>query len=85
MAYDPTTGAVDFGLAITELKRGERMTRLGWSGRGMWIALQEPTKLSKMTRPYIFMKTVDGDLVPWVASQTDILATDWINFIGEEL
>lgn len=30
-----------------------------------------------MTQPYIYMTTEQGDLVPWVASQTDILATDW--------
>jgi hypothetical protein len=30
-----------------------------------------------MTLPYIFMKTVQGDLVPWLASQTDLLAEDW--------
>lgn len=28
-------------------------------------------------RPYLMMKTVDGEFVPWVASQTDILAEDW--------
>lgn len=33
-----------------------------------------------MTLPYIFMSTAQGDLVPWLASQTDILATDWQNF-----
>lgn len=27
--------------------------------------------------PYIVMSTVDGSLVPWLASQTDILAGDW--------
>lgn len=27
--------------------------------------------------PYIMMKTADGAFVPWVASQTDILAMDW--------
>jgi hypothetical protein len=30
-----------------------------------------------MTLPYIFIHTVQGDRVPWLASQTDILATDW--------
>jgi hypothetical protein len=84
MAYDPTTGAVDFGTALEELKRGGRVARLGWNGKGMWLAIQSPTKLSKMTRPYIYMKTVDGDLVPWVASQTDLLATDWQSVITEE-
>lgn len=27
--------------------------------------------------PYIAMKTVTGEVVPWLASQTDILAEDW--------
>jgi hypothetical protein len=27
--------------------------------------------------PYIVMKTVDGSFVPWLASQTDVLAQDW--------
>lgn len=28
-------------------------------------------------RPYLMMCTVQGDFVPWLASQTDILADDW--------
>lgn len=28
-------------------------------------------------RPYLMMRTVDGEFVPWVASQTDLLADDW--------
>ncbi|HEY9474559.1 MAG TPA: DUF2829 domain-containing protein [Mycobacteriales bacterium] len=28
-------------------------------------------------RPYLMMRTVDGDFVPWLASQTDLLADDW--------
>jgi len=28
-------------------------------------------------RPYLMMLTAQGDFVPWVASQTDILADDW--------
>jgi hypothetical protein len=28
-------------------------------------------------RPYFMMKTAQGDFVPWVASQTDLLAEDW--------
>lgn len=27
--------------------------------------------------PYIMMRTADGSFVPWLASQTDILAVDW--------
>lgn len=28
-------------------------------------------------RPYLVIKPVDGSLVPWVASQTDLLTDDW--------
>ena len=31
-----------------------------------------------MGLPYLYIKTVDGKLVPWLASQTDLLAEDWI-------
>jgi hypothetical protein len=27
--------------------------------------------------PYVMMCTVDGSFVPWLCSQTDLLATDW--------
>lgn len=67
----------DFGWALTALKDGFRVTRTGWNGKGMWLALQVPDEMSKMTLPYIYMTTVKGDRVPWLASQTDMLATDW--------
>jgi hypothetical protein len=67
----------DFGWALAALKQGWHVTRAGWNGRGMWVALQTPDAHSKMQRPYIYMSTVDGALVPWVASQTDLLAEDW--------
>jgi hypothetical protein len=68
---------MDFGEAIRALKQGRRVARKGWNGKGMWIELQVPDALSKMTLPYIFMKTVTDDFVPWLASQTDMLAEDW--------
>ena len=67
-----------FGEAIEEMKSGGRVTRDGWNGKGMWLALQRPDTHSKMTLPYIYMSTVAGQLVPWLASQTDILADDWL-------
>lgn len=68
---------MNFSEALEELKKGFSIQRVGWNGKGMWIALQTPDRNSKMTRPYIYMSTVDHDLVPWVASQTDLLADDW--------
>ena len=69
---------VNFGEAIEALKQGERVTREGWNGKGMWLELQIPNQNSKMTLPYIYMKTADNHQVPWLASQTDMLAEDWI-------
>jgi hypothetical protein len=67
-----------FGEAIEYLRTGARMARDGWNGKGMYVELQVPDAHSKMTLPYIFMRTAQGDLVPWLASQTDILARDWV-------
>jgi|GEM_PF-2323324 len=67
-----------FGEALTLLELGKKLARTGWNGKGLYIELQTPDKNSKMTRPYIYMKTAQGDLVPWVASQTDMLEKDWI-------
>jgi hypothetical protein len=66
-----------FGWAIKQLHNGARVARSGWNGKGMWLALQVPDANSKMTLPYIYMKTAQGDLVPWLASQTDVLSADW--------
>lgn len=67
----------DFSEILELLKAGNKVVREGWNGTGMYVEMQRPDEHSKMTRPYIFMKTVDGEFVPWVASQTDILADDW--------
>lgn len=66
-----------FGEAIVALKGGNIVSRAGWNGKGMWLKLQVPDTHSKMTLPYIYMKTAQDDLVPWLASQTDVLAEDW--------
>ena len=68
---------MNFGQAIEKLKEGKKVARKGWNGKGMWIKIQVPTEKSKMTLPYIYMKTADDNLVPWLASQTDMLAEDW--------
>jgi len=67
-----------FGQALVALKLGGKVTRTGWNGKGMWLELQVPDEHSKMSLPYIYMKTVTDDLVPWLASQTDVLAEDWM-------
>ena len=77
---------MDFGDAISGLKKGKRMARKGWNGKGIFIELQVPDAHSKMTHPYIYINTTGlqtdnpdapKSLVPWLASQTDMLADDW--------
>lgn len=69
--------SMSFGDAIIALKSGSMVSRSGWNGKGMWLALQVPDANSKMSLPYIYMKTADAKLIPWLASQTDILSDDW--------
>lgn len=82
---------VKFGIgqAIEQLKKGKRVAREGWNGKGMWIMLIDsdmwitsvgPSQVAGPTPhrlPWLAMKTADNGLVPWLASQTDILAEDW--------
>ena len=67
----------DFGAAIQNLKAGNKVTRKGWNGPGQFLTLQVRDEHSKMTLSYIYITTVQGDRVPWLASQTDMLADDW--------
>ena len=69
--------SMDIGGAIEALRDGDKVRRKGWNGKGMWLELQKPDENSKMTLPYVYMSTAQGDLVPWLCSQTDLLATDW--------
>jgi len=72
-----------FEAAIAWLKqtpKGQirRVARQGWNGKGQWIAMQTPDENSLMGLPYLYISTVDGHKVPWLASQTDLLAEDWV-------
>ncbi len=75
---------MDFGDALRAMKAGQRVMRAGWNGKGMWLQLVEgyqiasdPHLLGRRLLPWIGMKTADGAFVPWLASQTDMLAEDW--------
>jgi len=73
-----------FSAALVDLKAGRKVARTGWNGKGLWLELQAPDAHSKMTLPYIFMSypadatNTPGARVPWLASQTDMLAEDWV-------
>jgi hypothetical protein len=59
------------------MRSGHKMRRAGWNGKNMHLQLQVPDVHSKMTLPYAYIQTPQGDLVPWVCSQTDLFASDW--------
>lgn len=72
----------DIGDAITCMEDGYKVMRDGWNGKGMWVRLVERIEPSEgddgmANLPYLEMKTADDKLIPWVASQTDLLAKDW--------
>jgi hypothetical protein len=83
---------MDFGTTLILLKAGQRLARKGWNGKDMFIyyvpAASYPAQRGAAQAwagkdamipygAYLAMKTVDGTVVPWLASQTDILAEDW--------
>ena len=83
---DCLSPARDFGWALNCLKYGKAVARKGWNGKGIYIKLQTPDANSKMTLPYIYIVTnglitdnpnAPKGVVPWLASQTDMLAEDW--------
>lgn len=87
-AYRETSG-MPFGLAVEALKKGLRVARAGWNGEGMWLRYIGPqdwhfgidsiteTEMDCEQYGFLAMKTADNKFVPWLASQTDMLADDW--------
>ena len=90
-AYRPTD-CMSFGLAIEAMKKGKKVARRGWNGKGMFLYYVPEGRYPARTDAaksiatedgkvdygaYIAMKTAQGNVVPWLASQTDILADDW--------
>ena len=83
------TSAMSFGLAVEAMKKGKRVARAGWNGKGMWIRYIGPqdwqfdldsiseTEMDCEQYGFLAMKTADNKFVPWLASQTDMLADDW--------
>jgi len=82
-AYKAVDG-MTFGLALEALKKGHKVARKGWNGKGQWLYMipashWETTRNLELLdgRPWIGIKTVDDCFMPWVASQSDMLVTDW--------
>lgn len=68
---------MDFGMALWNLKNGNKVTKKSWHKEGMYIQLQKPTKLSKMTGEYLYITIDDEYRNPWHPSHADMLEEDW--------
>lgn len=86
-----------FGAAIEATKKGKRISRIGWNGKGMFVFVVPETKsdifvFSDSVQNFFLQKEqtevvltshlclygADGNIVVgWVASQSDVLSTDW--------
>ena len=83
---------MNFGDALENLKLGKKVSREGWNGKGMFLFLVYGSEFNVSRPPllgiypegtlikycsHVDMKTVDGSIVPWLCSQSDMLAEDW--------
>lgn len=82
---------MDFSAALQAIKDGKRVTRDGWNGKGMYVYFVPANAYAAQTdvaraefgdmvpyRAYMALKTAQNDVAPWSASNTDILAEDWV-------
>lgn len=83
-----------FGDAIRYLKRGLKVARKGWNGKGIYLEMYSPEvdletieAFNYMTHPFVYINTTglqtenpyaQKNKVPWIPSQTDMLAEDWV-------
>lgn len=87
-AYRPIHG-MNFGLALEAAKKGERITRKGWNGKGQYVELAhaisyvgpdgkavDASHNNIGNRALAFVGT-SGVQMGWLASQADMLAEDW--------
>lgn len=83
--------SINFGQALEGLKQGKLVAREGWNGKGMFLLLVSGESVREAINgtygdeensipvlDAIYMKTAQGTLVPWLASQTDVLSEDWL-------
>lgn len=80
------------GAAVILMLSGHKVARSGWNGKDMFVyhvganAYPAQSKAAKEHfgddalvpyGAYVAMKTAEGTVVPWLCSQTDLLANDW--------
>ena len=82
-----------FSEVIEHLQNGGKAQRENWNGKGMFIFIvageavqtaiwecygdtDKPEEVLPV-EDSIYLKTADDKLVPWLASQVDLLSDDW--------
>ena len=90
-AYRETSGRT-FGMALEALKKGQKLERYGWNGKGMFVFLVNGSTFNVSRapllgifsegteinyKPHIDIKNVDGSISTWVPSIGDVMAEDW--------
>lgn len=84
---------MNFSQALDEIKAGKKVSRSGWNGKNMFVFMV-PGSTFTVNRPpllgiypegseinyqgHVDMKTANGTIVPWICTQSDLLATDWV-------
>jgi len=78
---------MNFGNAVNAMEVGKKVARKGWNGKGMFLFIVAGDAWGLESdiegidglcgAPFICMKTADNKLIPWLASQSDVLAEDW--------
>jgi hypothetical protein len=91
-AYRETTG-LTFGLAIEAMKKGAKVARTGWNGKGLFAYYVPPASYPVQTgaakshfgegslvpyNAYFAIKNVDDSVNTWVPSINDCLSDDWM-------
>jgi hypothetical protein len=91
-AYRPADG-MSFCLAMEALKKGLKVARAGWNGKGMFVYLVPGSQFKvnrapllgiypegeEITyRPHMNLKAADGSVAAWSPSGSDALADDWL-------
>ena len=84
---------MNFENALTLLKEGKKIAREGWNGKGMFLYMVPVGEYLPRTEiaqsitneeglvpygAYAAIKGADGIVYPWVPSQQDMFATDWV-------
>ncbi|MDH5666545.1 MAG: DUF2829 domain-containing protein [Nitrospira sp.] len=83
---------MNFSQALESIKVGKKVSRSGWNGKNMFVFLVPGSRFKVNRAPllgiypegteidyhaHVDMRTATGEIVPWLVSQTDLLAEDW--------